>query len=167
MYEKIRRLFVFFLIVLLGTQKVCADTISLKDCLEADNFIYIVGTDLIGEFVISSFTQRAVDKYDIVYTEKTYLGKDDPFVLGHKTGTLMYLSQAEVGDHIYITKDGICEIYEVIVSEYGIQNSAKTDIIGQTTKVSIWDTYENKTLHIYTCYGENKDGRWIVLAELL
>lgn len=130
-----------------------------------NNSIYIVGTDIKKSFTISSFTQSAVDSYDIVYTEGSKLGKNNPFVLGHRYGTLGILDQTEVGTHIYLHINGVIEIYEVIVSEYGIQNAAKSDIIGRNSGVSIWDSYDCKTLHMYTCYGENRNGRWMVLAK--
>ena len=128
------------------------------------NVVCISGTDINHSFSVSSFTQKAVDKYDIVYSEEA-LGKDDPFILGHQYRDLGMLYQTKVGSYIYINIEGVIEIYEVIVSEYGIQNSNKTDIIGQTTGASIWDNYDCKTLHLYTCYGSNKDGRWMVLAK--
>lgn len=130
-----------------------------------NNYIYITGTDINNKIVIGSFTQKAVDKYDIVYAEDTSLGSDDPFVLGHDYRSLGILYQTEVGALIYLNIDNVTEIYEVVISEYGIQNKSKDDIIGQTTGTSIWDSYEEKTLHLYTCYGNNRNGRWIVLAK--
>lgn len=130
-----------------------------------NNSIYITGTDIKSCFIVSSFTQNAVDSYDIVYTERTQIGSNNPFVLGHNYGTLGMLYQTEVGEHIYLYIDGTLEIYEVIVSEYGLQNSSWSDIIGQRTGTSIWNSYECKTLHMYTCYGNDRNGRWIVLAK--
>lgn len=130
-----------------------------------NNSIYITGTDINHSFTISSFTQNSVDKYDIVYTEGSMLGANDPFVLGHNFRTLAILDQTKVGAHIYLYINGVIEIYEVMVSEYGLQNSTATDIVGKTTGSSIWHQYESKTLHIYTCYGFNSYGRWIVLAK--
>ena len=130
-----------------------------------NNSIYIVGTDIRNSFTISSFTQSAVDSYDIVYTVETKLGQNNPFILGHNYGTLGILNQTEVGTHIYISINGVIEIYEVVVSEFAMQNAAKSDIIGQTTGTTLWDYYEEKTLHMYTCYGENRNGRWLVLAK--
>lgn len=130
-----------------------------------NNSIYITGTDIKKGFTISSFTQSAVDKYDIVYTEGTKIGSNNPFILGHKYGTLGMLYQTKVGEHIYLYINGVIEIYEVVISEYGLQNSSWTDIIGQTTGTSIWDNLDCKTLHMYTCYGNNRNGRWIVLAK--
>lgn len=131
----------------------------------ANNSIYITGTDINASFTISYFTQSAVDSNDIVYTEKTKIGSNNPFVLGHKYGSLGILYQTEVGAHIYIYINGKIEIYEVVVSEYALQNLALGDIVGQTTGTSIWDTYSCKSLRLYTCYGDNRDGRWIVVAK--
>lgn len=130
-----------------------------------DNSIYITGTDIKHGFTISSFTQSAVDSYDIVYTEGSELGANNPFVLGHNYGTLGRLYQTKVGDYVYLNINGTIEIYKVVVSEYGVQNSAMDDIIGQTTGTSIWKQYDSKTLHMYTCYGNNRNGRWMVLAK--
>ena len=122
-----------------------------------NNSIYITDTDIKKSFTISSFTQSAVDRYDIVYTEGSKIGTNNPFVLGHNYGTLGKLYQTKVGEHIYLYINGVIEIYEVVVSEYGLQNSSKSDIIGQTTGTSIWDNYDCKTLHMYTCYGNNRN----------
>lgn len=130
-----------------------------------NNSIYITNTDINAKVAISSFTQGAVDRYDIVYTEATKLGLNNPFVLGHNYRTLGLLYQTAVGEHIYLYINEILEIYEVVVSEYGLQNSSRNDIIGQTTGTSIWDSYDGKTLHMYTCYGSKRNGRWIVLAK--
>ena len=130
-----------------------------------NNSVYITGTDIKHGFTISSFTQSAVDKYDIVYTEGSKLGSNDPFVLGHDYGSLGILHQTKVRAHIYLHINGVIEIYEVIISEYALLSPSRKDIIGQTTGTSIWQQYECKTLHMYTCYGNNKDGRWIVLGK--
>ena len=129
------------------------------------NSIYITGTDIKHTFTISSFTQNAVDRYDIVYTEGSKLGSNNPFVLGHNYGSLGILYQTKVGEHIYLYINGAIEVYEVIASEYALQNSTQNDIIGPITGTSIWHSYECKTLHLYTCYGNGRNGRWIVLAK--
>lgn len=131
----------------------------------ANNSIYITGTDIQKGFTISSFTQWAVDSYDIVYTEGSMLGSNDPFVLGHRYGTLGLLYQTKVGANIYLNLNGVIEVYEVVISEYGLQNSSMSDIIGQTTGTSMWHSYGGKTLHMYTCYGNDRNGRWLVLAK--
>lgn len=130
-----------------------------------NNSVYITGTDIKECFTISSFTQSAVDKYDIVYTEVVAFGTENSFILGHRYRTLGKLYQTKVGERIYLNVEGKIEIYEVVVSEYGLETSSRRDIIGQTTNASIWDNYDCKTLHLYTCYGKNKNGRWIVLAK--
>ena len=130
-----------------------------------NNSIYIEGTDIKENFTISSFTQSAVDKYEIVYTDGAPKGAQNPFILGHRYWPLGKLYQTKVGTHIYLNINGKIEIYEVVVSEYGLQNAKKNNIIGQTTAASMWDNYNCKTLHLYTCYGENRNGRWLVLAK--
>ena len=35
-------------------------------------------------FTISSFSQSSIDRYDIVYSEDSRIGSNNPFVLGHK-----------------------------------------------------------------------------------
>lgn len=135
--------------------------------MSRENSIYIPGTGINNSFTISSFTQGAVDDFDIVYTESTEGGLNDPFVLGHNYRTLGNLEKAEVGHNIYLVKNGVIEIYKIVVSEYGLQNESCTDIVGQFTGTSVWHNYDCKTLHIYTCYGSNVDGRWMVLATLV
>ena len=132
-----------------------------------ENSIYIPGTGINNSFTISSFTQSAIDDFDIVYTESTEGGSNNPFVLGHNYRTLGNLDRAEVGQNIYIVKNGVIEIYKIVVSEYGLQNTSWTDIVGQSTGTSVWHNYDCKTLHIYTCYGSDVDGRWMVLATLV
>lgn len=135
--------------------------------LPRENSIYIPGTGINNSFTISSFTQGAIDDLDIVYTESTEGGLNNPFILGHNYRTLGNLDRAEVGQNIYLVKNGVIEIYKIVVSEYGLQNESWTDIVGQSTGTSVWHNYDCKTLHIYTCYGSNVDGRWMVLATLV
>lgn len=130
-----------------------------------ENSIYINGTNVNACFTKSSFTQHSVDKYDIVYTEESDIGLNNPFILGHNYGNLGSLYQTQIGEHIYLCINGITEVYEVFVSEYGVSICDSTDIIGKSTGSSILDTYDYKTLHLYTCYGTNRNGRWIVLAK--
>lgn len=145
----------------------CGTVVSEAYAIPAleNNSIYITGTDINHRFTISSFTQNAVDKYDIVYTEDVGLGTKNPFVLGHNTRSLGILDQTKVGELVYVYINGVIEIYEVVVSEYALLNASGKDMIGKTTGTSIWHEYESKTLHIYTCYGVNTNGRWIVLAK--
>lgn len=130
-----------------------------------NNSIYITGTDIQNTFTISTFSQSAVDRYDIVYTEESVLGANDPFILGHNYNSLGVLYQTDVGDYVYLYINGVIETYKVIVSEYGVMDYESNDIIGQTTGTSIWHNYGCKTLHMYTCYGHEANGRWIVLAR--
>ena len=129
------------------------------------NSIYIPGTGINHVFHVGRFTQADVDRYDIVYANSR---KDceNPFILGHNTGTMGKLQYTKVGQFIYVSINGTIEIYEVIVSEFGISDSSRTDIIGQTTGTSVWDTVGEKTLRLYTCHGDT-NGRWIVLAEFV
>jgi sortase (surface protein transpeptidase) len=111
---------------------------------------------------ISSFTQSAVDKYDIVYTTEA-MDSNNPFILGHNHGTMQYISKINKGDLIYVSVNGNVRTYKVVVSEFAMQNNSHTDIIGQSSGYSIWDNLGGETLHMYTCYGVN-NGRWMVLA---
>lgn len=168
--------------------KVCADcknrvfeayTVEMED-----NSIYIPGTEVLGCFAKSSYTQKAIDGNDMVYTEYAYRVKDEnnPFILGHWYGSLSTLHQTRIGQKIYICTNGKIETYEVVVSEYAVEDQNCVQIIGQTTGANIWDTLGNdvsspyasyglahgsknllekvndgKTLHIYTCYNDRGD----------
>lgn len=159
--------------------------------MSGENSIYIPGTDINACFHIGHFTQADVNRYDIVYTENAYGTQDsnNPFVLGHNTGSLKTLSQTKVGQYIYVSVNGKIEVYEVLVSEYAVQEPRGINMIGQTTGTNIWDTYasdipdaytsygkqhegkdlwdanDGKTLHMYTCHENSKaGGRWIVMA---
>ena len=88
-------------------------------------------------------------------------------MLGHQYGSLKNLYKTKVGDMIYIGIDGVSKGYVVRYSEFALQNESKTDIIGQNSNISVLSNLEDETLHIYTCYGEEKDHRWMVLAELV
>lgn len=139
-------------------------TESYTISMPSESSIYIHGTGVCHNITKSSFTQGAVDTYDIVYTYG--FDVNNPFVLGHKYGTMGNLHKTKVGQFIYILMDGVVETYEVVVSEFAMQSSSRTTIIGQTTGHSIWDRFGDKTLHMYTCYG-GSGGRWIVLAKLV
>ncbi len=128
------------------------------------NYIYAPDTGICHNFTISSFTQSAVNRYDIVYSEDN--GYNNPFILGHNTGTMRKLSRICVGQSIYVSINGKIETYTVIVSECGRENEAGNDIIGKKTGVSIWKNYGCRTLHLYTCYGYMAKDRWMVLATL-
>ena len=129
------------------------------------NAVYIPGTGINHTIHIGGFTQSDVDKYNIVYTTEAQSGAN-PFILGHNTGTMNLIQYTKVGQYIYVSINGTVEIYEVVVSEFGMQNDSWTDIIGQTTGTSLWDSVGEKTLHMYTCHG-GTNGRWLVLAKLV
>ena len=125
------------------------------------NAIYAPGTSLNHSFVVCEMTQANVDRYNIVYAHS--FNGVGPFILGHNTGSMRYISQIKVGQMIYVSLGGNIQKYKVVVSEYGLQNDSWTDIIGQSTGTSIFDSFGGTTLHMYTCYG-GVNGRWIVLA---
>ncbi len=125
------------------------------------NAIYAPGTSLNHNFVVCEMTQANVDRYNIVYAHS--FNGVGPFILGHNTGSMRYISQIKVGQTIYVSLGGNIQKYKVIVSEFGMQNDSWTDIIGQSTGTSIFDSFGVTTLRMYTCYG-GTNGRWIVLA---
>jgi hypothetical protein len=131
------------------------------------NSIFVPGTEINHEFAVTSFTQHAVDTNEIVYTEDAW-GHDpnNPFILGHNYGAMQYIADIQIGQYIYVSVNNEIEIYEVVVSEFAMQNSTKKNIVGQTTGMSMWDSVGDKTLHMYTCYG-GTNGRWLVLAKLI
>lgn len=141
---------------------------SSFDLSLGNNYIYIPNTSVVGSVTHASFTQSAVDKYDMIYSYAFEFGKgeNDPFIIGHSTGTLNHLDEVNVGQYIYISVNGNVQTYEVVVSEFAMQNDSWTDIVGQTTGHSVWDNLGCKTLHMYTCYGRTND-RWLVLAKLV
>lgn len=149
----------------------CEKRVTESYCISmpSENSIYIPGTGICHNFAVSSFTQGAVDSNDIVYAYAYDfgMGANDPFVLGHNTGTMKNLDKTRVGQYIYICKDGIIETYEVIVSEFGMMTADEMDIIGQTSRCSMWRNLGNKTLHMYTCVKGVANGRWLVLARLV
>ena len=125
------------------------------------NAIYAPGTSLNHSFVVCSMTQENVDRYNIVYANQFWgVG---PFILGHNTGSMRYISQIKVGQKIYVSVGGNIKTYKVIISEFAMQNDSWTDIVGQSSGTSIFDDFGVPTLRMYTCYG-GTNGRWIVLA---
>ena len=125
--------------------------------------IYIPNTKIHAEFVIADFEQSSVDNYDVVYS--TPLDNMNPFIIGHNTRTMATLYNVQIGQLIYVNWNNEVRIYEVVVSEFALQNETRTDMVGQTTGTSIWDSVGGETLHLYTCYGTIKDHRWMVLAK--
>lgn len=126
-----------------------------------DNSIYIPGTGINNRMAISYFTQAAVNGNDMVYTEKAYAqnGENNPFVLGHYYGSLGNLYKTEVGQKIYLNRDGKIETYEVVVSEYAVEEYAGVKMIGQTTGTNIWDTFSSVIPSKYAVYGKPHGGR--------
>ncbi len=125
--------------------------------------VYIPNTKIHAEFVVADFNQSSVDHYDIVYS--TPIDDANPFILGHNTGTMSTLYNVVVGQCIYVYWNGEVRVYEVVISEFAMQNNDHSDMIGQTTGTSIWDSVGKETLHLYTCYGATENHRWMVLAK--
>lgn len=144
----------------------CDDKVSEEYTKEmaGQNAIFIPGTGIDAPVAVASFTQEAVDNNDIVYAVES--SQQYPFVLGHNTGTMRTLYETKIGQYIYLSINGSIRAYKVVVSERGCL-TALSDIVGQTTGASIWDTYEDDTLHLYTCYGDIPTDRWMVLATLV
>lgn len=126
------------------------------------NAIYISGTSINANVVPCAFTQSNCDRYDLIYTASYY--GCGPWVIGHNYGTLGALPQTKVGAKIYLSIDGNIRTYQVAISEFGMQNDSWTDIIGQSSGLSIFANMGVETLRLYTCYG-GTNGRWIVLAK--
>lgn len=127
-----------------------------------NNAVYIPSADINVAFTEAEFNQASVDKYDVIYGYATQA--KGPFILGHSHRVLGGLYNTEIGDTIYVKKDGKVIRYRVVVSEYALQCDNKVNMIGQTTGTSICKDYDAETLHMYTCYGGYADGRWMVLA---
>jgi len=143
--------------------RVCGNVVteSYTMSMPGKNSIYISGTNIKAKMTITSMTQSSIDNNDIVYTEDK--GKNNPFILGHDYGSLGALHKTKVGEHIYLSINGKIQAYKVVLSESATQTSDKKDIISKSG-TSIFYNYGCKTLHIYTCYGTSKNGRWMVLA---
>jgi len=125
------------------------------------DFISIEDTEINTPITVGEFKQSVIDNNDIVFA----IYKKMPFIVGHNNGTMKHLHNTKVGSVISLTLNRETTHYRVVISEYGIQNNEHTDITGTATNASILDTFENDTLHLYTCYGAKPNGRWIVLAE--
>lgn len=128
------------------------------------NSVYIPGTGINHNFYVGSFTQADVDAHDIVYCGSVYDG--NPIILGHNTGSMRGLQYTKVGQKMYVSLNGRIEVYEVVISEFAMQNAEHNDIIGQSSGISLWDTVGAKTVRLYTCHG-GTNGRWLVLAKLV
>lgn len=135
----------------------------------ANNSVYIPGTGINHHFTIAPIEQWAVDTYDIIYGyeyERGY-GENDPYILGHNYNTLNKLPKTQVGQKIYINVNGNIETYEVQISEYAYMNEEYYDFFGTKSGLSVYTNLGAKTLHLYTCYGSDTRGRWLVLATLV
>ncbi|MBQ8806473.1 MAG: hypothetical protein IJZ68_08470 [Bacteroidaceae bacterium] len=139
------------------------DTETFAFTWKGNYSVYVPNTDIFAEFVVADFNQSSVDHYDVVYS--TPMDTANPFILGHNTGTMSTLYNVVVGQRIYVYWDGEVRVYEVVISEFAMQNDDHSDMVGQTTGTSIWDSVGEETLHLYTCYGAIKNHRWMVLAK--
>ena len=149
-----------------------------------DKNLYIPSMGLLCEFGVGAFTQADADAYDVLYTEQAYRHSDpsNPFIIGHNYGSLGKIYNLKIGEHIYIQLDGIIYDYKIVNSEYAVEYNGLAQI-GQTTGVSIWDTYssashdeedcrvsaestnrrnqsDGMTLHMYTCYYGADKPEW-------
>ena len=129
---------------------------------KSGNSIYIESAGINARFVFGDFTQSAVDNNDIVYNTSR-LNRTNPIVLGHNYGSLGKLYKAKIGTYIYIMhSSGEVETYKITVSEHAREVDGGTDIKGYSTGTRLITYYDTKTLHLYTCYGNE---RWLVMAK--
>ena len=149
-----------------------------------DNMLYIPTLGVKCDFGVGQFTQAEVNAYDVLYTDWAYRCEDanNPFLLGHNYGSLGKLYNLKVGGHVYLQVDNTIYDYVVVNSEYAVEYDGLA-IVGQTTGVSIWDTYSGalnpempeplqneckdrrvddtgRTLHMYTCYYGSDKPEW-------
>lgn len=130
------------------------------------NSIYIPGTGICHKLYVGTMSQDSIDAHDLVY-DTDYYWTTGPWVLGHRTGTMSKLPNVKVGQYIYLSINENIKTYVVRYSEFARQNDTWTDIIGQTSGKSVLSNLDDETLHMYTCYGTDKNDRWMVLAELV
>lgn len=130
-------------------------TITMKS-----NGVYIASAGLNAEITPGPFTQYAVDTCDIVYCPSVRK-LNNPFILGHDYNSLGVLPKTHVGDIVYVSLNGEITQWQVVVSSKAYQTPDWRDI---RTKdgISVYDSVGSSTLHMYTCYGND---RWIVLAK--
>lgn len=169
MFQKKRRPTIELLIFIVGLISACAICVypqlySARSEPPGENALLIPGAGIHANLTVAPYTQEAVDNNDVVYSLDN--GENNPFVLGHDSGSLRKLHKTEIGQYIYISVAGKAEAYRVVVSEYARSSDDDLDIIGKETGASIRDTLGDKTLHLYTCHGLLPSGRWIVLAVL-
>lgn len=139
---------------------------SYSMTMPSANSIYAPGTGICHSFYVGDMTQGNIDSHDLVY-DNGYFGVSGPWILGHNYGTLSMLPNVEVGQNIYISVNGNIRTYVVRYSEFAMQNETWTDIVGQSSGLSVLSNLYGETLHMYTCYGKTKNHRWMVLAELV
>lgn len=132
------------------------------------NSIYIPGTGIQTSIYLGEFTQADTNSHDLVYSHPWMfgMGDNDPFVIGHSYRTMGKLPRTQVGQYIYLNVNGCIETYQVAISEYATVTDDEQNMIG-SDGTSIFSNLGTKTLHLYTCYGSNRNGRWIVLARLV
>lgn len=126
-----------------------------------NNSVYIPGV-LQSCFTVASFTQEDVDSYSVVYAHPTNY-PDYTMILGHNYWGLGSLYKTQVGQYIYVKKDGVISRYKVAVSEQG--TDIRTDIIGTTCNL-FSGAYPAESIRLYTCYNNsvNTKSRWFVIA---
>ena len=158
------RMLIFLVFAMLCTICVYPHLYFAKSEPPGENVLFIPSAGIHSNLTMASYTQEAVDNYDVIYSLDN--GENNPFILGHDYKTLSRLHKTQVGDYIYISIAGKVEAYRVVASEYAREASNKRDIVGQETGANLWDSYSEKTLHVFTCHGWREDGRWLVLAIL-
>lgn len=132
--------------------------------------VYIPGTGINHKMTVGEFTQKDVDRYPIVYTEKVWgnapkTNYNNPFILGHRHIVMGPLHKTKVGQKIYVRLDDKIEVYKVFLSESGKDRDG--NIYSDTSSAKILDKFDTRTLHLYTCYGaRGSNGRWMVFASL-
>lgn len=140
-----------------------SETNSYSMSMPSANSLYIPGTGICNNVKVGNMSQTAVDSYDLV-CDTDYYGVSGTWVLGHNYGSMKNLHKTAVGQNIYLSIDGNIRTYVVRYSEFAMQNASWTNIIGQTSGLSIFDDIPGDELRMYTCYG-GTNGRWMVLAE--
>lgn len=149
-----------------GQQERICDRCGYKEVIThefymEDNSVYIPGV-LQSCFTVASFTQEDVDSYSVVYAHPINY-PDYTMILGHNYWSLGSLYKTQVGQYIYVKKDGVISRYKVAVSEQG--TDIRTDIIGTTCNL-FSGAYPAESIRLYTCYNNsvNTKSRWFVIA---
>lgn len=133
-----------------------------------NNSIYIESAGINVNYVVESFTQKAVDTYDVI-CNYSRLGGETPIVLGHNTGSLKKLYNTAIGSYIYFYVNGELNVYKVTISEKATEVDAEKcrDIQGLVTGTLLLSDESENTIRLYTCYNDKELGkiRWLVFAE--